>query len=287
MRGLIDHGLASHHLTKEPSTASKGTYNLYFGLGQRLTLAHHPDVFDVSIAGIRLGHYLVQKLGSKACNSSILDMGTGSGVHALLMRKLGINDITATDISDSSIEQAKINEHTNFKNHKISFFASDLFAHIPERQFQLIVFNPPGWRTPSQSLIQKLEITRQGTQLPARAMFYGETVITRFLDNLPNHLDPTGVAIVGLNSLVGIRDVLERYSQKHNYTPPLQYRLIDRHTFPLIHYSDQWRMLSADLKNEFTQWEQQDIAAFSIDNNGDIYWSYEIIEFFHSPTPQS
>ncbi len=284
MRGLIDHGIASHHLTHEPYSAPEHMYKLYFGLGQCLTLIHAPDVFNVSLAGVRLGHCLVKKLGSTAPNGSLLDIGTGSGVHALLMRKLGNNDITATDISERSIEQAKINEHINFNQHTISFITSDLFTNVPKRQFHTIIFNPPGWRTPSQYFIKKLEISDQPAQLPASAMFYGEAVLSRFLDELPKYLKPTGIAIVGLNSLVGIRDVLDRYNQKHNHNPPLLYKLIERHTFPLFHYSAKWQILSANLHSEFNDWERHDMAAFSVDSNGTIYWSYEIIEFFHRPT---
>ena len=287
MRGLIDHGIASHHLTQEPSTTHNGSYKLYFGLGQGLTLTHTSDVFRVSHAGVRLGHYLVKRLDSNASNRSFLDMGTGSGVHALLMRKLGNNNIIATDISERSIKQAKINERINFKNNKISFFASDLFKCIPERKFNIIVFNPPGWQTPSRAFIQQLEIADREGQLPTSALFYGDAVITRFLDDPPKYLEPTGVAIIGLNSLVGIREVLNSYNKKHNDTPPLSYRFIERHTFPLIHYSAQWQMLSSDLQKEFKNWEKQDRAAFSTDNIGTIYWSYEVIEFFHHPASQS
>lgn len=289
MRGLIDHGVANCHLTQQTLQTHNHThtYKLYFGLGQTLTLAHTPDVFKVSLAGIRLGNHLVQRLNPKILSRSFLDMGTGSGVHALLMRKLGNDDIVATDVSERSIEQAKVNEKINFNNHKISFICSDLFKSVPERQFQTIIFNPPGWRTPSQTLTLQLDSIDQEATLPASAMFYGETVITRFLEDLPRYLEPTGVAIVGLNSMVGIRDVLDRYSQKYNNAPPLSHRLIERHTFPLIHYSSQWQALTAELQLEFKNWEAQDLAAFSTDSKGIIYWSYEVIEFFHCPTPQS
>jgi release factor glutamine methyltransferase len=286
MQGLIDHSVAIHDLKHELTKTTKGVYKLYFGLGQTLTLTDTPDVFKVSLAGVRLGHYLVRSFSSRANKRSFLDMGTGSGVHALLIRKLGNNDITATDISKRSIEQAKINEHINFRQRKISFFASDLFTEIPDRRFQTIIFNPPGWRTPSESFVQQLETEDQPTQLPLRAMFYGDAVIMRFLEDLPNYLEPKGVAIVGLNSLVGIRDVLERYTHKHNNKPPLLYRLVERHTFPLIHYSAQWESLSDHLKGEFANWEKQDKAAYSTDTNGNIYWSYEIIEFTHCPMHQ-
>lgn len=155
-----------------------------------------------------------------------------------------------TDISEKSVQQARVNERINFNCDNISFSVSDLFDSLPENKFKTVVFNPPGWRTPSQPFLNRLETTSNAAQLPVRAMFYGDEVITRFLDQLPEYLAPTGKAIVGLNSLVGIRDVL--------------------------------LLLNDQLKDEFECWEQQDLAAFSTDQDGTIYWSYEIIEFVHS-----
>ncbi|RDS86990.1 methyltransferase [Pseudomonas fluorescens] len=282
MLGLIDHGSAGNfHVENNCKKCLDEPYKIYFGLGQSVSLTQAPDVFKVSRAGIRLGNYLVQSLNPKNLNSSFLDIGTGSGVLALLMRKLGGNDITATDICEKSITQAKINEHLNFKQPTISFFVSDLFDGLSEQRFQTIVFNPPGWRTPSRSLIQRLETQGRTGQLPIHSMFYGDEVISRFLDELPKYLNPTGVAIVGLNSLVGIRDILERYNQKYSNAPPLTYKLIERHTLPLIHYSTHWKALEKHLKLEFEKWQALDLATYSTDKNGDIYWSYEIIEFSH------
>lgn len=250
MQGLIDHGIAGRlFLSSNREKHLDDIYKIYFGLGQTLTLTHTPEVFKVSLAGIRLGHYLLQSARPRTLNSSFLDIGTGSGVHALLMRKLGSYDITATDICKKSITQAKINEDINFEKSSVSFLVSDLFSDLPERQFQTIAFNPPGWRTPSQSLIKHLEMPTQNGQLPIRAMFYGDEVMSRFLEGLPRYLDPMGVAIVGLNSLVGIREVLDKYNQKHNNQPPLIYRLIERHTLPLIHYSTHWKALEKKLKS--------------------------------------
>jgi len=287
MLGLIDHGVPGRPHSAggfECSNSQDDTYAIYFGLGQSLDLINAPLVFKVSLAGLRLGHYLVRSSDTTTLTSGFLDVGTGSGVHALLMRKLGGSDITATDISEKSIDQAMIHERLNFKKEGISFHVSNLFESIPKNKFHTIVFNPPGWRTPSTSLARKLESLEQEGQIPARAMFYGDEVIARFLEDLPLYLSPAGRAVIGLNSMVGIRDVLQKYNEKHEGTPPLSYRLMERHTFPLLYYSTQWQMLSRSLKAEFEQWSKQGLAAYSIDRNGEIYWSYEIIELVHRTT---
>ncbi|WP_258197636.1 MULTISPECIES: methyltransferase [Pseudomonas] len=285
MQGLIDHNTyAEKGLNTEHARNLYNTYKIYFGLGQSISLIHSPNVFKVSLAGVRLGDYLVRSLDSSASKKSFLDLGTGSGVHALLMRKLGNNDIIATDISKKSIEHAKLNEHLNLKNNRIEFYTGDLFESLPKKQFQTIVFNPPGWRTPSQALINKLNAADQASELPIQAMFCGEEVVSRFLEQLPEHLSIKGRAIVGLNSLIGIQDVLYRYGQKHKGAPPLSYKLIERHTLPLIYYSNFWKSLEKNIIKEFEKWSNKNLAAYSIDKFGNIYWSYEIIEFYHRTT---
>lgn len=112
-------------------------------------------------------------------------------------------------------------------------------------------------------------------------MFYGEEVVARFLDDLPRYLAPEGTAIVGLNSLIGISDLLNKYNNKYNKNPPLAHRLVERHTFPLFYYSPHWESISKHLKKEFDRWAKRDSAAYSIDNNGIVFWSYEIVEFRH------
>lgn len=283
MRGLLDHGMAGkHHLTNEYANSADDTYKVYFGLGHSLKLINIPTVFKVSLAGLRLGNYLVQSATRETLNKSFLDIGTGSGVHALLMRRLGNSDVNASDISQESIAQAKIHERINFEQGTINFSVSDLFESFTDRQFQTITFNPPGWRTPSSALIQKLEMPSQSGQMPISSMFYGEEVVSRFLEDLPKYLAPRGRAIVGLNSLIGIHDLLNRYNQKHKNTPPLIYKLVERHTFPLLYYTHDWHRLSNSLKNEFENLAKQDLADYATDQCGNIYWSYEIIEFSHS-----
>lgn len=284
MRDLIDRSLGDlHHLQDGLATNIEKTYKVYFGLGQSINLIHSPEVFKVSLAGIKLGHYLVRSFDQSIANRSVLDLGTGSGVHALLMRKLGCSDITATDISKESIKHAIINELANFKDSSISFYTSNLFENVPICKFQTIIFNPPGWRTPSKALVKRLNMKNQPAHLPVNAMFFGDDVIMRFLEDLPRYLDPTGTAIVGLNSLVGIRDVLERYNKKYGGKPPLVYKLVERHDLPPIHYSHQWERLSKYLKEEFYNLAARDLAAYSTDDNGEIYWSYEIVEFSFAP----
>lgn len=76
----------------------------------------------------------------------ILDLCTGSGAIAISINKIlnenNIkNTVLASDISDKAINVAKINNKRN--NTNVKFEISDLFEDIKEKDFDIIVSNPP------------------------------------------------------------------------------------------------------------------------------------------------
>ncbi len=74
---------------------------------------------------------------------SVLDLGTGSGAIALAIgsEKPHIK-ILATDCSSTALEVAQANkEHLNI--HNVKFIKSDWFTSIKQKNFDLIVSNPP------------------------------------------------------------------------------------------------------------------------------------------------
>ncbi len=82
-------------------------------------------------------------LAKKENKNSVLDLCTGSGCIAVSLAKLGkFKDITASDISGSALEIAKENAWIN-RAFDINFVKSDVFGEISDRNFDIIVSNPP------------------------------------------------------------------------------------------------------------------------------------------------
>jgi len=255
-------------------------YEAYFGLGHTVRLIDKPGVFKVSLAGLALGSQLLKMLDDDDLSGRFLDLGTGSGVQALLLRSLGATDIVAVDISGDAVMSAANNEILNFGDHQIQFRVADLFSGLDPHnaRFDTIIFNPPGWRTPSPHFLDVLHQMGGHADMDTASMFYGEQTLLRFLHELPDHLHRHGRAIVGINSLIGIQDVLDQYRDSQAGQSPLRFRLMERHTFPLLFYSDSWKKASSALLEEFQRWRESKGAAYTVDSQGQLYWSYELIE---------
>lgn len=87
--------------------------------------------------------YLVEECGKLIKNNglkTVLDMATGSGAIALVIKRDNNVDVTAVDISAKALEVARENAKTNELD--IEFVESDLFANV-EGKYDLIVSNPP------------------------------------------------------------------------------------------------------------------------------------------------
>ena len=111
--------------------------NPYFKF-KRFTIYHDKCATKVGTDGVLLGAWTNVNTSKK-----ILDIGTGSGLVALMLAQRCEASITAIDIDKEAVEQAQININaSNWKN-RMEVIHTDLCKYSPQNQFDTIVSNPP------------------------------------------------------------------------------------------------------------------------------------------------
>lgn len=116
----------------------------------------------------------------------VLDMGTGSGVSALLAAKVSA-DVVAVDINPKSVECAVANAERNGVADRIAFLQSDVFDAVAG-EFDLIVFDPPfRWFSPRDLL----EVSTADENYRA---------LTEFITEAREHLRPGGRVLLNFGT---------------------------------------------------------------------------------------
>jgi len=154
-------------------------------LGARITVLPHVYVpSDQSVVDL-----FAENAAPDLKDAEVLDMGTGTGVLALVAAKLGARRVVATDLNPKAVENARRNvEILGFQGKVDVREAGDLFAPVAGETFDVIVFNPP-W-------IEGRPLTLYDTAI------YDEdhALLRRFTRELPKFLCPNGVCFIILSS---------------------------------------------------------------------------------------
>ncbi|HWC31657.1 MAG TPA: methyltransferase [Actinomycetota bacterium] len=97
-----------------------------------------PDVQPITPMSHLLGEAVLAEVRP---GERVLDMGTGSGVNAVLAASKGAR-VVAVDINPHAVQAARDNAQRNDVSHLIDARQSDVFSAVDE-VFDLIVFDPP------------------------------------------------------------------------------------------------------------------------------------------------
>ncbi|SHE95787.1 methyltransferase [Streptoalloteichus hindustanus] len=103
-----------------------------------LTLVVPPEVQPITPVSFLLGEAVLAEVREE---DRVLDMGTGSGVNAILAARTAA-EVVAVDINPHALEAARRNAERNGVAERVEVRHSDVFAAVDGR-FDLIVFDPP------------------------------------------------------------------------------------------------------------------------------------------------
>ncbi len=144
-----------------------------------------PEVFNPVV--FRTGRFFAEFLNTEFLESadhgplSILDLGTGSGVLAIICASFG-HKVTATDLNPTAVQCADLNVAQNGFRNLIETRYGDLFEPIAGEQFDLILWNPPFFDGEPET---RFELSWRSTD-----------AIDRFAANMSSHLNLNGRALL-------------------------------------------------------------------------------------------
>jgi release factor glutamine methyltransferase len=159
----------AYHAAREEGATSQTFEHL------GVTLVVPPNVMPITPFSRLLGEAVLAEVRE---GDRVLDMGTGSGVNAVLAATKGA-DVVAVDISPQALDAARHNAARNGVADRIDVHRSDVFSDV-EGTFDVIVFDPPfRWFRPRDALEAAL------TDENYRAL-------TTFFRQARGHLSPGG-----------------------------------------------------------------------------------------------
>lgn len=151
---------------------------------------------------------LIDEINARSGVVEVLDIGTGSGAIAVTIAKETKANVTAVDVSLKALKIAQQNAKLNHVD--VNFILSDLFENVGERQFDIIVSNPPYIETDE---IPKLMPEVKDNE-PILALDGGKTGLDfykRIVDSAGEFLKPNGKLFfeIGYNQGECVSDLMK------------------------------------------------------------------------------
>jgi len=150
----------------------------------------------------RTGTFLAEHLTRSTVpeDALVLDMGTGSGIAALFAATWA-RRVIAIDINPAAVKCARINVLLHDVQHKVTVEQGDLFDTVGDKQFDLIIFNPPYLAGRAVNDFEK-------------ALFGVET-IAGFAGQVGSHLTDQGNVLLVLSTLADRAQIIGFFSKAH------------------------------------------------------------------------
>ncbi|MEI6970084.1 MAG: 50S ribosomal protein L11 methyltransferase [bacterium] len=150
------------------------------GLDAPITILPHVYVpADMSVPA------MLREFAGLITGRRVLDMGTGTGVLALLAAQLGAREVLATDSNPKAVENVRLNAQRLGMGYRVVVRGpANLFTGLTDERFDVIVFNAPWAEGDPQSLYDTAIYDP------------GRRVMEAFLESAPLHLSPDGAILL-------------------------------------------------------------------------------------------
>ena len=163
-------------------------------------------------------------------NDSVLDVGTGCGILAVLAAKKA-RSVIATDINPHSIRYALINSTINGVDRKVIPVRGDLLKPFRKTmKFDLILFNAPyiPIREPKvRKRMDWLKLAWSGGNT-------GRKISERFIDEAPKHLEQGGRIMLIQSSLSRPDMTIQKFESLGMYVKQIAEKKVDFETILLL-----------------------------------------------------
>ena len=173
---------------------------------ETIILKHDPEVFPPSAFGLRFAEQIDFSKCSRAA-----DIGTGTGLLAILAAKKGLGEVKATDISSKAVELANHNARVLNSVNVVDALQGHFFAHC-KGLFDLITANlpqeiiPPAYSS-TLSCLQSQAINGQGVG--------GNQILLDFLEHAPNFMHAQTKLYIIVNTITDYRLTLQKIEKSY------------------------------------------------------------------------
>ncbi|GAA4913338.1 release factor glutamine methyltransferase [Stackebrandtia albiflava] len=183
-------------------------------LGRTFTVP--PDVMPITPVSHVLGEAVLAEVRP---GDRVLDMGTGSGVNAVLAAGTAA-EVLAVDVNPSAVATARANAARNGVADRVTVREGDCFTGIDGR-FDLIVFDPPfRWFAPRDTF------ERAVTDRDYRTL-------TGFMEQVDRHLTDDGRVLLFFGSSGDLDYLMELVEASPLSAAPVAELTEDRHGYPV------------------------------------------------------
>ncbi len=147
------------------------------------------------VEGQKTGYFLDQRdnrrlVGEIAKNKRVLDCFCHTGSFALNCALNGASKVTAVDVSEKALKQARTNAELNYLDDKIDFVCADVFDYLDrvnKKDYEFIILDPPAF-TKSRKTIKSayngyLEINLKAIKLLGRGGYLATCSCSHFMNH--------------------------------------------------------------------------------------------------------